>query len=150
MHQLLAADLAQARPVFSAGVVAGVLSGLGTGNAAPLGPTRPLLASPPVPGTGEKLAAVVARGFGLDAGQVAAVLGAGAGSPAAAPGIPAGITQPTAPQNLGDLTASDFTGARLGLQSQVLTILGPAKLTPAAAARADDAPHTGQAGGQQP
>jgi hypothetical protein len=150
LHQVLAANLAQARPVFSAGVVAGVISGLGKGNAAPLGPTRPLVASPPVPGTGEKLAGVVAQGFGLDAGQVAAVLGAGTGSPSAAPGIPAGITQPTAPQNLGDLAASAFTGAGLRLQSQVRTILRAVKLTPAGPHRPVEASHIGPAGGQQP
>jgi hypothetical protein len=126
LHELLNASLDQARPVFSAGVVAGVLSDLGQGNAARLGPVRPLLAPPPVPGTGEDLAAAVARGFGLDAGQVAAVLGRTGASPAAAPGVPAGITEPRAPQDLGDLTARQFTGARLGLQSQVLTILGRA------------------------
>jgi hypothetical protein len=126
LHDLLNASLAQARPVFSAGLVAGVLSDLGQGNAARLGPVRPLLTPPPVTGTGDQLADVVARGFGLDAGQVAAVLGRAGGSPAAAPGVPAGITEPRAPQDLGDLTASEFTGARLGLQSQVLTILGGA------------------------
>jgi hypothetical protein len=145
LHQLLAADLAQARPVFSAGVVAGVLSDLGAGSAARLGPTRPLLATPPVQGVGEDLAAVVARGFGLDTGQVAAVLGRGLRSPAAAPGVPAGITQPTAPQNLGDLTAHDFSGTRLGLQSQVLTILGPSRPAPD-----ESAPHADRSGGQQP
>lgn len=150
LHQVLATTLAQARPVFSAGVVAGVLSGLGASNAAALGPTRPLVTPPPVPGTGEKLAGVVAQGFGLDAGQVAAVLGAGAGSPAAAQGIPAEITQPTAPQNFSDLTASNFTGAGLQLQSQVRTILGPARLTPAGPLRPVEAPHIGPAGGQQP
>jgi hypothetical protein len=149
LHQLLATDLTQGRPVFSAGVVAGVLSDLGTGNAAQLGPTRPLLAAAPVPGTGEELAAVVAQGFGLDAAQVAAVLGGAGGSPAAAPGVPAGITQPTAPQDLANLTASDFTGARLGLQSQVLTILGPAGLSAPPAARAHDAPQTHRTGGHQ-
>jgi hypothetical protein len=150
LHHVLAGNLVQARPVFSAGVVAGVLSGLGTANAAPLGPTRPLVASPPVPGTGEKLAEVVAQGFGLDAGHVASVLGAGTGSPSAAPGIPAGITQPTAPQNLDDLAASDFTGARLRLQSQVRTILRAVTLTPAGPIGPVEAPHIGPAGGQQP
>jgi len=130
LHQLLNAELAQARPVFSAGVVAGVLSDLGQNNAAQLGPTRPLLATPPVTGTGSDLARVVARGFGLDVGQVTAVLGRAAGSPAAVPGVPAGITEPRAPQNLGDLTAREFTGVRLGLQSQVLTILGRAHPAP--------------------
>lgn len=126
LHELLNASLAQARPVFSAGVVAGVLSDLGQGNAARLGPVRPLLTPPPVAGTGDDLAAAVARGFGLDAGQVAAVLGRTGASPAAAPGVPAGITEPRAPQDLGDLTPREFTGARLGLQGQVLTILGRA------------------------
>jgi hypothetical protein len=130
LHELLNASLAQARPVFSAGVVAGVLSDLGQGNAARLGPVRPLLTPPPVTGTGDQLAAAVARGFGLDAGQVAAVLGRAGASPAAAPGVPAAITQPRAPQDLGDLTAREFTGARLGLQSQVLTILGRAHPNP--------------------
>lgn len=131
--------------MFSAGVVAGVLGDLGTGNATQLGPTRPVLATPPVPGAGEKLAGVVAQGFGLDAGQVAAVLGYGASSPTAAPGVPLEVTQPSAPQDLGHLTAADFTGARLGLQSQVLTILGAAKLAPAA-----DAAHADEQGGHQP
>lgn len=143
LHQLLNAELAQARPVFSAGVVAGVLSDLGTGNAAQLGPVRPLLATAPVPGIGEKLSDVLAQGFGLDAAQVAAVLGRG--SPAAAAGVPAAITQPAGPQDLGDLTAGEFTGSRLGLQSQVLTILGPAKLAPAAEGAGPDEP-----GGLQP
>ena len=75
-------------------MVAGVLSDLGQGNAARLGPVRPLLAPPPVTGTGDDLAAAVARGFGLDAEQVAAVLGRTGASPAAAPGVPAGITEP--------------------------------------------------------
>jgi hypothetical protein len=130
LHQLLNAELARARPVFSAGVVAGVLSDLGTDNAAQLGPVRPLLATAPVPGTGEKLSEVVAQGFGLDAAQVAAVLGRG--NPAAAAGVPAAVTQPAGPQDLADLTAGEFTGARLGLGSQVLTILGSARLAPAA------------------
>lgn len=142
LHQLLAAELAKGRPVFSAGVVAGVLSDLGTAGAARLGPTRPLLASPPVPGTGEQLSAVLARGFGLQADQVAAVLGQGQ---AAAPGLPATITQPTGPQTLRDLTAGDFTGVRLGLQSQVLTILGPGKLAQSAGPVPHDEP-----GGRQP
>jgi hypothetical protein len=140
---LLNAELTQARPVFSAGVVAGVLSDLGTSNAAQLGPVRPLLATAPVPGIGEKLSDVVAQGFGLDAAQVAAVLGRG--SPAAAAGVPATITQPAGPQDLGHLTAGEFTGARLGLRSQVLTILGPAKLAPAAEGAGPDEP-----GGLQP
>ena len=149
LHQLLAAELAQARPVFSAGVVAGVLSDLGADHAARLGPTRPLLGTPPVPGTGEELAAVVAQGFGLDAAQLAAVLGRAGGSPAAAPGVPTGITQPRAPQNLGDLTARDFTGARLGLQSQVLTILGPARPGPEEAASAAGVPPADQPEGER-
>jgi hypothetical protein len=143
LHQLLSAELAQARPVFSAGVVAGVLSDLGTSNAAQLGPVRPLLATAPVPGIGEKLSDVVAQGFGLDAAQVAAVLGRG--SPAAAAGLPATITQPAGPQDLSDLTAAEFTGARLGLRSQVLAILGSAKLAPAAEGAGPDEP-----GGLQP
>lgn len=130
LHDLLNASLAQARPVFSAGVVAGLLSDLGQGSAARLGPVRPLLTPPPVTGTGDHLAAAVARGFGLDAGQVAAVLGRTGAGPAAAPGVPATITEPHAPQDLGDLTAREFTGARLGLQSQVLTILGRAHPDP--------------------
>ena len=138
LHQLLNAELARARPVFSAGVVAGVLSDLGTGNAAQLGPVRPLLATAPVPGIGEKLSDVVAQGFGLDAAQVAAVLGGG--SPAAAAGMPAAITQPAGPQDLGHLTAGEFTGAGLRLRSHVLTILGPAKLAPAAESAGPGAP----------
>lgn len=130
LHDLLNASLAQARPVFSAGVAAGVLSDLGQGSAARLGPVRPLLTPPPVPGTGDQLPDVVARGFGLDPGQVAAVLGRGGGSPAAVPGVPAGITEPRAPQDLADLAAGEFAGARLGLQSQVLTILGRAQPNP--------------------
>ena len=149
LHQLLAADLAQARPVFSAGVVAGVLSDLGAGGAGPLGRTRPLVDAVPVPGTGDELAASVAIGFGLDPGQVAAVLGGGGGSPAAAPGVPASVTQPTATQDFGQLTASDFTGAQLGLQSQVLGILGPAaKRGAARAAGAEDGRPAGQPGSQ--
>jgi hypothetical protein len=143
LHQLLNAELAQARPVFSAGVVAGVLSDLGTRNAAQLGPVRPLLAPAPVPGIGEKLSDVVAQGFGLDAAQVAAVLGSG--SPAAAAGVPAAITQPAGPQDLGHLTAVEFTGARLGLRSHVLTIVGPAKLAPPA-----EGARPGEPGGIQP
>lgn len=130
LHQLLNTELGRARPVFSAGVVAGVLSDLGTGNAGQLEPVRPLLATVPVPGTGEKLSDVVAQGFGLDATQVAAVLGRG--DPAAAAGVPTAVTQPAGPQDLGDLTAAEFTGTRLGLQSQVLTILGPVTPAPAA------------------
>ncbi len=148
LHQLLNAELAQARPVFSAGVVAGVLSDLGQDNAARLGPTRPLLATPPVTGTGGDLATVVARGFGLDAGQVAAVLGRAAGSPAAVPGVPAGITEPRAPQNLGDLTAREFTGVRLGLQSQVLTILGRTQPAPEQESGASGAAPASQSGGE--
>jgi hypothetical protein len=138
LHQLLNAELAQARPVFSAGVVAGVLSDIGTRNAAQLGPVRPLLAPAPVPGIGEKLSDVVAQGFGLDAAQVAAVLGSG--GPAAAAGVPAAITQPAGPQDLGHLTAVEFTGARLGLRSHVLTIVGPAKLAPPAEGARPDEP----------
>jgi hypothetical protein len=59
--------------------------------------------------------------------------------------VPAAITQPAGPQDLGDLTAGEFTGSRLGLQSQVLTILGPAKLAPAAEGAGPDEP-----GGLQP
>jgi hypothetical protein len=143
LHQLLNAELAQARPVFSAGVVAGVLSDLGTRNAAQLGPVRPLLATAPVPGIGETLSDVVAQGFGLDAAQVASVLGRG--SPAAAAGVPAAITQPAGPQDLGHLTAVEFTGARLGLRSHVLTIVGPAKLAPPA-----EGAGPGEPGGIQP
>ena len=138
LHQLLNTELGRARPVFSAGVVAGVLSDLGTGNASQLEPVRPLLATVPVPGTGEKLSDVVAQGFGLDATQVAAVLGRG--DPAAAAGVPTAVTQPAGPQDLGDLTAAEFTGTRLGLQSQVLTILGPVTLAPAAEDAAPDEP----------
>jgi len=132
LHQLLNASLAQGRPVFSAGVQAGVLDGLGQGSAARLGPARPLLTSPPVTGTGAGLAAAVAQGFGLDAGQVAAVLGQSGAGPAAAPGVPAAVTEPTAPQDLAGLTAGAFTGARLGLQSQLRTILGSASAAPPA------------------
>ena len=91
-----------------------------------------------MPGTGEKLSDVVAQGFGLDATQVAAVLGRG--DPAAAAGVPTAVTQPAGPQDLGDLTAAEFTGTRLGLQSQVLTILGPVTLAPAAEDAAPDEP----------
>jgi hypothetical protein len=149
LHQLLAADLAKARPVFSAGVVAGVLSDLGAGNGGSLGPTRPLVDPAPVKGAGEELAAVVARGFGLDGGQVAAVLGRGGSGPAAVPGVPAGVTQPTAPQDFRELTPGDFAGARLGLQSQVLGILGTARRSPAEAVRAGDAAPADQPEGHQ-
>jgi hypothetical protein len=132
LHQLLASELAQARPVFSAGVVAGLLGGLGTNGAGRLGPTRPLVDPAPVKGVGESLAAVVAHGFALDAAQVAAVLTTAGQNPAAASGIPAQVTEPTAAQDLGKLTARDFIGAQLTLRSQVAGILAGATRVPIA------------------
>jgi hypothetical protein len=129
LHQILAGQLAEGRAVFSAGVVAGMIGGLGVNSASRLGPTRPLIDPVPVKGVGEGLAAVVAQGFGLDALQVAAVLGA-AQNPAAPAGIPVQLTQPSAAQDFGKLTPADFVGVRLGLQSQVLGILGSAGRTP--------------------
>jgi hypothetical protein len=129
LHQILAGQLAEGRAVFSAGVVAGMIGGLGVNSASRLGPTRPLIDPVPVKGVGEGLAAVVAQGFGLDALQVAAVLGA-AQNPAAPAGIPVQLTQPSAAQDFGKLTPADFVGARLGLQSQVLGILGSAGRNP--------------------
>ena len=126
LHQLLATELAQARPSFSAGVVAGVIGGIGANNAARLGPTRPLVDPAPVKGVGQDLAAAVARGFGLDTGQVAAILGVGDQNPAAAAGVPVQLTLPIATQDFGQLGPADFTGARRALLSQVQGILSSA------------------------
>jgi hypothetical protein len=123
LHQLLATELAQDRPSFSAGVVAGVIGGIGANDAARLGPTRPLVDPAPVKGVGQDLAAAVARGFGLDTGQVAAILGVGDQNPAAAAGIPVQLTLPIATQDFGQLGPADFTAARRALLSQVQGIL---------------------------
>jgi hypothetical protein len=79
-----------------------------------------------VTGAEPTLAAVVAQGFGLDVEQVSAVLSTAGQNPAAAPGIPAQLTQPSAGQVLGKLTVADFTAGRLGLLSQVQSLLATA------------------------
>jgi hypothetical protein len=77
------------------------------------------------------------------------VLGSAAGGPAAVPGVPAGVTQPSAPQDFGKLTPRDFAGLQLGLRSQVLGILGSAGPSPGPAAGPADARPAGQPEGQQ-
>ena len=129
LHRQLATELAQARPIFSAGVVAGVLAGVGAGGGERLGSTRPLVDPAPIKGLGQELPEVVAQGFGLDPAQVAAVLAADQ-SPAAAAGVPAQVTQPVAQQDFAELGDADFAGARLGLQSQVAGILKSIGRTP--------------------
>jgi hypothetical protein len=125
LHRLLAGEFAQATPAFSAGVIAGVLGGLGTNNASRLGLARPLVDPAPLEGLGDALATTVAQGFGLDVAAVAAVLGNANQSPAAAGGIPSQVTQPSVAQDFANLGTADFVGARLGLQSKVIGILGP-------------------------
>jgi hypothetical protein len=153
LYQQLAAVLAAKPPVYSAGVAAGVLAGLGANGGTRLGPTRPLVGSAPVTGTGAALAAVVSEGFGLDAGQVASVLGAAGVSPAAAAGIPAQLTQPSAVQALGHLGAPDFAATALGLQGQVRRtagalatgVLGSGALVPGEVVPADSGTSDGTA-----
>jgi len=119
LHQLLATELAQHRPIFSAGVVAGVIGAVGAQNGARLGAIRPLVDPAPVKGVGQGLAAVVAQGFGLDVEQVSSILTTASVSPAAAAGVPVAVTQPTAGQVLGKLTGADFVSSRLALLTQV-------------------------------
>ena len=129
LHRLLATELAQARPSFSAGVVAGVLAGVGADGGSRLGPTRPLVDPAPIKGTGAELPEVLAQGFALDPAQVAAVLATDQ-SPASAAGIPLQTTQPSAQQDFAEMSDADFMGAQLGLQSQVVGILRSVGRTP--------------------
>lgn len=92
LHQQLAAVLALNLPVFSAGVSASVLSALGAGDAAAVGPVRPLVDPPAVPGATASLADTIAAGFGLDPATVASVLGAPTVLPTG--GLPATATSP--------------------------------------------------------
>jgi hypothetical protein len=123
IHQILATELAQHAPVFSAGVVAGVISAVGAQGGDRLGPVRPPVDPAPVKGVGDELAEAVAEGFGLDVQQVISILAAGQQNPATLAGIPAQLTQPTTGQVLGEVGLSDFVSARLGLVSQVHGIL---------------------------
>jgi hypothetical protein len=127
LHELLAAELAQDKAVFSAGVVAGVIGAVGAQNAARLGPTRPLVQPAPVKGVGQSLAAVVAQGFGLDVEQVLSILATTGQNPAATVGIPTQVTQPTAGEVLGKLTGADFLASRLSLLTQVQGLITSTK-----------------------
>ncbi len=106
LHQQLGAVLAMNLPVFSAGVSAGVLSALGANEAAPVGPIRPVIEPPAVPGALAALADTIAAGFGLDPAAVASVLG---GQSAASPGgLPPTATSPQVPQDLAALQDVSF------------------------------------------
>jgi hypothetical protein len=107
VHQQLATVLAENLPVFSAGVSAGVLSALGGNDASAVGPVRPVIEPPAVPGIAGSTAEAIAAGFGLDPGMVAAVVG----QPGAPPtgGLPATATSPQAAQDVATLQAASFT-----------------------------------------
>jgi hypothetical protein len=100
-----------------------VIGAFGVDNAARLGPTRPLVHPAPVKGVGQALAAVVAQGFGLDVEQVSSILAASGQPPI---GVPAQVTEPSAGQVLGKLSATDFTAGRLGLLTQVQGLIATA------------------------
>jgi hypothetical protein len=138
LHSVLAAALAENAPVFSAGVVAGVLSTVGAQGGSRLGAVRPVVDPPPVTGIGTDLAATIAQGFGLDVGSVTSILGSAPQSdPAALGGISAQLTQPTAAQVLGKLAVADFSSARLGLLNQVQQALAGTQRTPVATDRGE-------------
>jgi hypothetical protein len=128
LHALLASVLAQDHTLFSPGVTASVLSTLGAGNAAALGPPRSPGAPPAVVPAGQSLDQVVSQGFGLDAAATAALLGS-AGTPAAG-GLPATATTPTAPQQLADLTEASFVATRTKLLNLAGGILRQTGATP--------------------
>lgn len=106
VHQQLAAVLALNLPVFSAGVSAGILSALGGNAASAVGPVRPIIEPPAVPGIAGSPAAAIAAGFGLDPGVVAAVVSQPGTPPTG--GLPATATSPQAAQDLADLQDASF------------------------------------------
>jgi hypothetical protein len=113
------------RAVFSAGVSATLLGSLGAGNAARLGPVRPLGKPGPALNLGDAgLAGVVAEGFGMAQGQVSAVLASGP----AAGGLDPSVTASQLPAQLSELTAADFTHARAGLAARVTSLVAQARL----------------------
>jgi len=117
--------LGQQRPVFSGGVAANLLGALGANGAARVGPVRPMgNPGPPLVRPGETLAGVVARGFGMDPGRVAAVLATGPG----AVGLDPGATAPQVPIQLDQLGPAHFAGARAGLDARVTSLVTQAKL----------------------
>jgi hypothetical protein len=123
LHARLAGVLAEDRAVFSAGVAAGVLAGVGADGAAALGPRRPLV-DPVNVGVKGALSDVVARGFGLDASLVASVLGTVEGQTAANAGsLAADVVTPTAPQDFGQLDAKQLVGVRAAVTTTVAGIL---------------------------
>ena len=116
------------RAVFSAGVAAGMLGSLGADSAARLGPVRPLAKPGPDLGvglaSGGDLASVVAQGFGLDQGQVSAVLAAGP----AAGGLDPSVTASQLPSPRRALGPADFAAARAGLSARVTSLVAQARL----------------------
>ncbi len=115
--------LKENRGVFSAGVAATLLGSLGSNGAERLGPVRPLAKPGPDLGGGD-LASVVAKGFGLEQGQVSAVLAAGPG----AQGLDPSVTATQLPARLGELSPADFAAARAGLAARVTSLVAQARL----------------------
>jgi hypothetical protein len=119
----------QRRAVFSAGVGATVLGGLGAGDAARLGPVRPLTDPGPDLVTTGDLATTVASGFGLDASAVQRVLQTGPG----VPGLDPSVTASTLTSTLSALGPGDFAAARSALAAHVNTLVIQAGLRPGGA-----------------
>jgi hypothetical protein len=115
--------LQENRAVFSAGVAATLLGSLGRNGAQRLGPVRPLAKTGPDMG-GAELASAIARGFGLDQGQVSAVLATGPG----AGGLDPSVTASQLPAELGKLSPADFAAARAGLSARVTSLVAQARL----------------------
>jgi hypothetical protein len=121
---------AQQRAVFSAGVGATVLGGLGASSAARLGPVRPLTSPGPDLVGASDLATTVATGFGLDASTVQAVLRTGPG----AAGVDPSVTASTLPSKLIELGPADFAAAHAALAAHVNSLAIQAGLMPGGAA----------------
>jgi hypothetical protein len=119
----------QKRAVFSAGVGATVLGGLGASDAARLAPVRPLTdPGPGLVGTSD-LATTVASGFGLDASTVQAVLRTGPG----AAGLGPSVTASTLTSTLAALGPADFAAAQAALAAHVNSLVIQAGLMPGGA-----------------
>jgi hypothetical protein len=120
----------QKRAVFSAGVGATMLGGLGASSAARLGPVRPL--TDPAPGlvATSDLAATVASGFGLDASTVQAVLRTGPG----VAGLDPSVTASTLTSTLSALGPAEFAAVQAALTAHVNSLVIQAGLMPGGAA----------------
>jgi hypothetical protein len=128
LNAQLLAVYGQQRAVFSAGVGATLLGGLGAGDAARMGPVRPLSDPGPELVGASDLVTTVAQGFGLDASAVQAVLESGPG----AVGLDPSVTASTLTSTLAALRPADFAAATATLAAHVDSLVSQADLMPGA------------------